>query len=278
MPSQVTLVSSQSRVLAHMPPAASAFAAAWLQRRGVLLVLGQRAVARGAGTLRAHAPAGVASPGHVLAGRYEAGRPAARSAVVLDDGRHLTADLLFWCTGERPASMAFPGLLAAAARDQPGAAAGGVAAGCRVSPGQPRVLQSLQLAGAPNVFAAGDCAVAEGLRTAFAAELSAGLAARNIMRLASGKPLLRFPEGGWAHAPSDVWSKNCPKKQHLPQAWLRADACHGARRLPKIAAVSLYKFDGVLQFNRLVLHGFAAVATKWLVEYLQVRFKGVLTG
>ncbi|KAK9822189.1 hypothetical protein WJX81_000294 [Elliptochloris bilobata] len=82
-----------------------------------------------------------------------------------------------------------------------------------------------------------------GERTAFAAELSAGLAARNVMRLASGQPLLRFPE----------------------------DACHGARRLPKIAAVSLYKSDGVLQFNRLVLCGFPAVVTKWLVEYLQVR-------
>ena len=35
--------------------------------------------------------------------------------------------------------------------------------------------------------------------------------------------------------------------------------------------MSLHKYDGVLQFNRLVLRGFAAVATKWLVEYLQVR-------
>ena len=38
--------------------------------------------------------------------------------------------------------------------------------------------------------------------------------------------------------------------------------------------MSLHKYDGVLQFNRLVLSGFAAVATKWLVEYLQVRLRG----
>lgn len=195
---QITLVTSQSRILDHMPPAASKHAAAWLQRRSVLLVLGQRAMpgsASGATPNSVHAPAEANS------------EVREDNGVVLDDGRHLTADIVFWCTGERPVAMAFPGLLAAASREQPGRDASGSAASCQVSSGRLRVLQSLQLAGAPNVFAAGDCAVAQGERTAFAAEISAGLAARNIIRLASGQPLLRFPEGGCARALHDA--RNC---------------------------------------------------------------------
>ena len=47
---------------------------------------------------------------------------------------------------------------------------------------------------------ASDCAVAEGQRTALVAEPSAGLATGDILRMASGQPLLRFPGGGCAHA------------------------------------------------------------------------------
>ena len=121
--------------------------------------------------------------------------------MVLGDGRHLTADLLYWCTGERPCPVAYPGLLAATAsnaHEQQGPVIASGHAACGGLEGrdsQLRIMPTLQVAGAARVFAAGDCALPAGERTAFAADLSAGLAARNVMRLATGQPLLHFPEG-----------------------------------------------------------------------------------
>jgi NADH dehydrogenase FAD-containing subunit len=248
---QVTLVTSRGRLLDRMPPAASRHAAAWLQARGVQLVLGQRA-GHGPAARDPAAPAGgpaaaarTSEPGHE--------RPAEAGArgVVLADGRQLTADLAYWCTGERPCAIAYRGLLASAPRGSE----------------RPHLLPTLQLAGAPAVLAAGDCALPAGQRTAFAAELSAGLAARNVRRLAAGQAPLRFPEGARPRAarPAGRRRRRAPREAPRP-----AGACHGAATVPIIAAVSLHKADGVLQFNRLVLCGLPAAVTKWLVECLQV--------
>jgi len=214
---QVTLVTSRGRLLDRMPPAASRHAAAWLQARGVQLVLGQCA-GHGPAAPDPAAPAGRSAP---AAGTSEPGheRPAEAGArgVVLEDGRRLTADLAYWCTGERPCAIAYPGLLAGASE-------------------RPHVLPTLQLAGAPAVLAAGDCALPAGQRTAFAAELSAGLAARNVRRLAAGQAPLRFPEGAGPRAACPAGRRRrrwCPVRRRAPQARaMERPRCPSSRPCP----------------------------------------------
>ncbi len=48
------------------------------------------------------------------------------------------------------------------------------------------------------------------------------------------------------------------------------DACFGASSPPTIMVISLYKHDGILQFNRLVLTGSIAVLNKVAIEQLQL--------
>lgn len=100
------------------------------------------------------------------------------------------------------------------------------------------VWQVLQM---PNVFAAGDCTSTVEEKTAFTADLSAALAARNIIRLSEGRTdLLTYPESS-AHGP-----------------------------IPEITDLSLYKYDGVLQVKRIVVTGIPAAMSKLMVESIQL--------
>lgn len=89
-------------------------------------------------------------------------------------------------------------------------------------------------------------------KTALSADLSAALAARNILSSLSrgpGRPLLStlaafsFPQG----------------------------VCHGATFVPDIQAVSLGPASGTMQFNSLVINGRLVGWAKALIEWLQAR-------
>lgn len=91
------------------------------------------------------------------------------------------------------------------------------------------------------MFSAGDCTNTNDEKTALSADLAAALAAENVIRLADGQnDLLRFPESN----------------------------CHG--RVPDIVDVSLYKFNGVFQFQWIVVSGVTAAVSKFMIETLQL--------
>jgi hypothetical protein len=100
-----------------------------------------------------------------------------------------------------------------------------------------------QLAGQRHVYACGDCVDMPYERTAFLAELMANMVAANIRRQEAGSALLSFPGG----------------------------ACQGAATPPTVASISLSKWDGVLQFNGLVVGGLPAVLVKRMIEESIVR-------
>ncbi len=52
--------------------------------------------------------------------------------------------------------------------------------------------------------------------------------------------------------------------QDLPRLW-------AIQSPPAVAAVSLYKYDGVMQLNKLVLTGLVAAANKWFIEFVQLQ-------
>lgn len=102
---------------------------------------------------------------------------------------------------------------------------------------------TLQVLGMPNVYACGDCADVAGCpKTAFAADLQAELVAKNILRSLTSQPPLQFPQG----------------------------VCFDKEKVPTICAVSLYKYDGVLVVNWVVVTGLLAAAAKALIERMQV--------
>jgi NADH dehydrogenase FAD-containing subunit len=108
----------------------------------------------------------------------------------------------------------------------------------------------LQVKGLPAyVFAAGDCTDTPEEKTAFAAELAATLAAKNIIRLAAEQPLLRYPQ----------------------------DLLGGLESVPVLAGVSLYKHTGIMVMNKDVQVGFVPGIMKGFAAFLivgTVRGKG----
>ena len=100
----------------------------------------------------------------------------------------------------------------------------------------------LRMAGLANVFVCGDVLDAPFPKTAFTADVTGRLAGRNAVHALLGRPLLRYPE----------------------------DVCHGADRPPALECVSLYKYDGVFQFNSLVVPGLLAGGLKAFIERMQL--------
>ena len=194
----VTLVSAQSALLPRMPPAAGAAAAAWLRSAGVTLLLGERVADWGG----ADAGAAWGEPGDWR--------------VRTSGGRDLSADAVFNCIGAAPAAPYLAPL--------PGALGGGGA----------NTLPTLRVRGLRNAYAAGDCAQHGAEATALSADVTADVAADNILAAAAGEPQ------------------------------------RALGRIPAIAAVSLGPRNGVMQFNALVLAGPPVAALKWLIETLQL--------
>jgi NADH dehydrogenase FAD-containing subunit len=209
----VTLVAAQHTLLERMPPAAGRAAERWLRAAGVTLLLGAR--------VRDWGGAGDASWGEP--GDW---------TLTTDAGATLRAGAVFRCAGgaaHAPYLAAVPGALR--------------------PDGSIAVTPTLRVAPLANAFAAGDAAGHGAEATALAADMSADVAARNVLALAA-----LLPRPGAALPP------------RLPP--LARFAPPGEQ--PRIACVSLGPRCGVLQFNALVMCGPHAAALKWVIELLQL--------
>jgi NADH dehydrogenase FAD-containing subunit len=101
----------------------------------------------------------------------------------------------------------------------------------------------LQVKGLPAyIFAAGDCTDSPEEKTAFAADLAATLAAKNIIRLAAEQPLLRYPQ----------------------------DLLGGLDSVPVVGGVSLYKYTGIMVMNKDVQVGLVPGIMKGIIGFFIV--------
>ena len=80
------------------------------------------------------------------------------------------------------------------------------------------------------------------LKLGHTAEVNGHLVSKNICRVIDGQPLLTYPEG-----------------------------VTGASTTPRLYAISLGKYDGVIAFNWLVFGGPLAAVAKWMLEWTKVR-------
>ena len=182
----VTLLAGNGGILERMDPKAREFAAKWFADKGVEVVTGER-VAEWSGLASATMAANV--------------------KLVTDKGTTVEADLGFKCVGFKAVSGWVGG--------------SGHGVGCfdahahTHNPTPPQATYmfdselktkltaagfiaaepTLQLAGWPNVLAAGDCIAVREEKTANLADLSGMVAARNVLALAAGKPLSTYPDG-----------------------------------------------------------------------------------
>ena len=205
---KVTLVASSHGLLDRLPPAAGRAAAAWLRRAGVELVMGDKVVDYG----------GADTSGWGVPGSY---------TLQTSSGRIFNAGAVFNCTGGKPLSS----YLRSAAPEALDAR------------GFIQCLPTMRVKGLTNAYAAGDVANHGVEATAMNADLTASVAARNIIASAAARHEGAFPQS----------------------------ACFGARFAPDIQAVSLGKYNGVMVFNQLVLSGPPVAAMKWTIETFQMQ-------
>lgn len=210
----ITVVDAGSKLVPIFGPKVSDYAADWLKKKGVQLVLGQK--------LESWGP----------------------KSCTFQNGRVLKADLVFVCFGDRPNSD--PLVLTN------GALTNGAGVGKAVPPPVRldrrkcvKVDEFLRIEGRRNVFCCGDVATppTEGVKQAYHAELQGHLAGENVIRLATGRPFLRYPEG----------------------------ATSGSHLVPMVYVLSLGKWDGVIGFNSLTVPGPLAAVLKWIIEWTKIR-------
>ena len=195
----VTLVTSKSRLLDRMPHKAGEYAAQWLQKRGVEVIFNTKC------------SSSTKQDGAVN--------------IQLSAGKSILADLVYNCTGidGLPGTSLISKSLGQCSSDS----RGGIS-----------INSHFQVLGASNIFACGDAVAGTFEKTAYAADLSANIAAENVIRM---------------HRRSNY------------SFLLKADD-----QFPSVACVSLYKWDGLMQLNGLVLTGFIAAFTKVFIEFLQL--------
>mmetsp|Transcript_15095 Transcript_15095/g.29717 ORF Transcript_15095/g.29717 Transcript_15095/m.29717 type:complete len:229 (-) Transcript_15095:175-861(-) len=101
----------------------------------------------------------------------------------------------------------------------------------------------LQVGTFPNIFCIGDMMThrSKEIKLGHTAELNGHAAAHNIVALAQGKKLMRYPE-----------------------------ELVGGALTPKLYALSLGRYDACLGFNWLEISGWFAALMKWLLEWTKV--------
>lgn len=157
---QVTLVSGSATLLSRMPPAAGKYAARWLTKHGVSVLLGQKVAKE------------------------------EDSYLITTEGRKVRADMIFKCTGGQPVD----GLLHVqdeTSEERPPVHHSLGYGECSVNP----FLQIEQDWADGRVFVAGDCVPGGNCeKTAFMADLQATAAAQNILSCQSGRSMAPFPQ------------------------------------------------------------------------------------
>lgn len=220
---RITLAASPRGLLPRFPKRAGEYARIWLERRGVRILL-------------ARLKQGLCLPG----GRFQYQDKSIPPVVV-------TPDLVFDCTG---------------AKDN-GATAALVAGGvCDASllqaDGSLMVLDTLQLPASPHVFVAGDASRVSGElelgglgceKTAYAAEESGKLAARNVTMLMKSDNVITHQPKRLYRYPVDAFPRG---------------------KFPRLVVVSLYKYHGILCLGPLVIPGVLPCIVKFTIELFGV--------
>ncbi|KAJ9515382.1 hypothetical protein QJQ45_016375, partial [Haematococcus lacustris] len=257
---KVTLVCSDDRLLARMPLLASTKAVHWLEAQGVEVLLGQRV---------ATWPKGAMS--HAVPG-----------TVLTSAGRSITADLVYNCTGVGAGGLntELYSMITKGAVEEGGGGGGQGALGDKLRRKGVPVEPTLQVTdvaiqipqcttntatttnitllnptlahcyheqvkGFPRIYACGDVADLPFERCSLSADMGATCVAANIQKAVAGQPQLPFPGAA-------------------------VPLCPGATAPPTVASVSLYKWDGVMQFQDLVITGPMSAIAKSSIERFQL--------
>lgn len=220
---RITLAASPRGLLPRFPKRAGEYARTWLEQRGVRILL-------------ARLKPGQRQPGGVLQYQDNADPPVV-----------VTPDLVFDCTGAKD-NGATAALVAGGLCD----------ASLLQSDGSLMVLDTLQLAESPHVLVAGDASRVPGEldlgglgceKTAYAAEESGKLAARNVTMLMRSDNLIRQQPKRLYRYPLDAFPRG---------------------KFPRLVVVSLYKYHGILCLGPLVIPGVLPCIVKLAIELFGV--------
>mmetsp|Transcript_8249 Transcript_8249/g.19402 ORF Transcript_8249/g.19402 Transcript_8249/m.19402 type:complete len:466 (-) Transcript_8249:97-1494(-) len=198
---QVTVMTNANALVPSFPPQSQARARRWFETRGTRLIFNT----------------------------YVDVDPVDKTKCKTKSGETFTADLIFNCIG----------LKAHTSSVEKGSIASSLT-------GEKKLLEArdtMQLKGYDHIFAIGDMMVLQSkeIKQAFFAAQHGKVAARNIAKHLSRKPLWEYPDD-------------------LVRNW----------KAPLVAIVSLGKYTGSLVFNEFVLDGFIAAIVKWFIEWTQV--------
>lgn len=220
---KITLASSPRGVLPRFPQRAGTYARTWLERRGVHILMARL------------------KPGLRLPGGRQQYQDNSDASVVV------TPDLVFDCTGAKD-NGATAALIA-----------GGLCDASRLQrDGSLMVLDTLQLPEAPHIFVAGDASRVSGEldidglaceKTAYAAEESGKLAARNVTMLMRSDNLIRSQPRRLFRYPHDAFPRG---------------------KFPRLFVVSLYKYHGILCLGPVVISGVLPCIIKFAIEVFGV--------
>eukprot|EP00798_Chlamydomonas_sp_ICE-L_P004384 gene4384-14509_t len=205
----VKLITSRPRLLDHMPKSASDFAESWFSQHGV--------EEAGAG-----------------------GNKKAQS-VSTSSGRTLSAELVYNCTGYSSFStQLYESLLLSQPLDTANDKEDRLAIATRQ--GIP-VCDTLQVEGYPNIFVCGDAMKTQYDKTAYTADQSAMIVAKNIAVSTKGGILQTYPQS----------------------------IVGRGRSLLVAQCISLHRNSGIFQFNNLVVNGYVASLSKASIEWISMR-------
>ncbi|KAL6752136.1 hypothetical protein V8C86DRAFT_2762958, partial [Haematococcus lacustris] len=167
--------------------------------------------------------------------------------VLTSAGRSITADLVYNCTGVGAGGLntELYSMITKGAVEEGGGGGGQGALADKLRRKGVPVEPTLQVKGFPRIYACGDVADLPFERCSLSADMGATCVAANIQKAVAGQPQLPFPGAA-------------------------VPLCPGATAPPTVASVSLYKWDGVMQFQDLVITGPMSAIAKSSIERFQL--------
>lgn len=216
----VTLIDVAPALVTNFPPSTRTYAEKWLRDRNVTLLLNQKL------------------------------QSWTDSSCTLEDGKVLSADVVYVCFGSKPNSD----LISSSSSKQSVASSllGASMRGKVVTSDTLQVTLNGSLFRDGTIFSCGDVSTppSDDEKQAFQAEIQGKLAAENVVKLLGG--------GGSAVG------KIKPVLHHYPRD------IAGYNQMPLIFVLSLGQYDGCLGFNDLCIPGALAAIVKWVLEYTKV--------